>query len=615
MGGDARDYKITLGSGGVDKNPFGDGSKQADSYGLSYIVRRRPVVKRQVINKKDFVEGVLLAFASKGGESSSGEFVLKREDYQLGLSKMFFRSGKQEMVEALLRQADDLSQLPPTLVIRVEMNIYRKRKYRFRGAVKFLGRLWLWLRRVKASRVLQCTLHASIAWNTTLNFRSPARIAAMNKIKKFWKWCKKDRAREHMLMKTISGILKTLREQRSNQKEYKQMLIRKEKASDLAGWINKVLDNAGRAHPKISPELFSDLTNGEVLCDLVNVLTTAQFQINDFHRNAKLAYLGKDNIGKFLKALGRMRAPQWALFEADDLFQNKNPDKVIVTLRWLARFAAGKGIAELPPLMAKELSMDEAEEDRDDDMLDGPPRPGSRRPSLSELPDGLPDEGGGSKLVRRPSYDASSGGSSLSVTRRPSFSASAPVSPVAPRIIRATSSTHATPPTMSSTSPRNWTSGITATTTPSPSSPRTYTTISEDAKSTRAPSRALSPTGADNSASVFAGLSKHDKKGQLRYLMECAAKYQRVLEDGSLFHVFRSSKEPKIRRIFITHRNLESLGTTAKIETLDALLANALLVLQFADPRKPDTPVRSEERFSRNAETDLVCRLLLEKKK
>src|SRR5262245_62489376 len=28
-----------------------------------------------------------------------------------------------------------------------------------------------------------------------------------------------------------------------------------------------------------------------------------------------------------------------------------------------------------------------------------------------------------------------------------------------------------------------------------------------------------------------------------------------------------------------------------------------------------DTSVRSEERFSRNAETDLVCRLLLEKKK
>src|SRR5207248_10302891 len=32
-------------------------------------------------------------------------------------------------------------------------------------------------------------------------------------------------------------------------------------------------------------------------------------------------------------------------------------------------------------------------------------------------------------------------------------------------------------------------------------------------------------------------------------------------------------------------------------------------------PRTPGNNVRSEERFSRNAETDLVCRLLLEKKK
>src|SRR5260370_8198085 len=31
--------------------------------------------------------------------------------------------------------------------------------------------------------------------------------------------------------------------------------------------------------------------------------------------------------------------------------------------------------------------------------------------------------------------------------------------------------------------------------------------------------------------------------------------------------------------------------------------------------RKPQRSDRSEERFSRNAETDLVCRLLLEKKK
>src|SRR5437773_4566573 len=33
------------------------------------------------------------------------------------------------------------------------------------------------------------------------------------------------------------------------------------------------------------------------------------------------------------------------------------------------------------------------------------------------------------------------------------------------------------------------------------------------------------------------------------------------------------------------------------------------------DAVQPDIEARSEERFSRNAETDLVCRLLLEKKK
>src|SRR5437899_8929308 len=35
---------------------------------------------------------------------------------------------------------------------------------------------------------------------------------------------------------------------------------------------------------------------------------------------------------------------------------------------------------------------------------------------------------------------------------------------------------------------------------------------------------------------------------------------------------------------------------------------------EFVSPLSNSTPCRSEERFSRNAETDLVCRLLIEKK-
>src|SRR3712207_7886389 len=39
------------------------------------------------------------------------------------------------------------------------------------------------------------------------------------------------------------------------------------------------------------------------------------------------------------------------------------------------------------------------------------------------------------------------------------------------------------------------------------------------------------------------------------------------------------------------------------------------VLLQYLVERKKRDEIRSEERFSRNAETDLVCRLLLEKKK
>src|SRR5438034_3957614 len=45
------------------------------------------------------------------------------------------------------------------------------------------------------------------------------------------------------------------------------------------------------------------------------------------------------------------------------------------------------------------------------------------------------------------------------------------------------------------------------------------------------------------------------------------------------------------------------------------LVGCGLLMLKVSRLKLPVIWLRSEERFSRNAETDLVCRLLLEKKK
>src|SRR5437667_8350836 len=52
---------------------------------------------------------------------------------------------------------------------------------------------------------------------------------------------------------------------------------------------------------------------------------------------------------------------------------------------------------------------------------------------------------------------------------------------------------------------------------------------------------------------------------------------------------------------------------TIPLQQLNGL--ETLVIIMVANKTSVSSPFRSEERFSRNAETDLVCRLLLEKKK
>src|SRR5438445_8559316 len=60
--------------------------------------------------------------------------------------------------------------------------------------------------------------------------------------------------------------------------------------------------------------------------------------------------------------------------------------------------------------------------------------------------------------------------------------------------------------------------------------------------------------------------------------------------------------------VLITLLNVTLIILTLSVSRLLNLLLRLVAFLLFLNPR-------SEERFSRNAETDLVCRLLLEKKK
>src|SRR5437899_10124609 len=65
--------------------------------------------------------------------------------------------------------------------------------------------------------------------------------------------------------------------------------------------------------------------------------------------------------------------------------------------------------------------------------------------------------------------------------------------------------------------------------------------------------------------------------------------------------------------VLITLLNVTLIILTLSVSRLLNLLLRLVAFLLFLNPQCLAS--RSEERFSRNAETDLVCRLLLEKKK
>src|SRR5580693_9799102 len=63
-------------------------------------------------------------------------------------------------------------------------------------------------------------------------------------------------------------------------------------------------------------------------------------------------------------------------------------------------------------------------------------------------------------------------------------------------------------------------------------------------------------------------------------------------------------------------RNSPNVFEMAATETITSIILIKLIRVSLGTVRHPRRfKIRSEERFSRNAETDLVCRLLLEKKK
>lgn len=89
------------------------------------------------LNHKDFAECVFVAFG------------LERKFYQLGLTKVFFRPGKQEFLEEILASGANIS---PDMVKKIKSLMVRKRVVRAKAGVLLLVRLDLWIKKLRVFR-------------------------------------------------------------------------------------------------------------------------------------------------------------------------------------------------------------------------------------------------------------------------------------------------------------------------------------------------------------------------------------------------------------------------------------------------------------------------------
>jgi myosin heavy subunit len=90
------------------------------------------------LNKRDFCEAVLAIL---------GEGQVEKKDYQMGLTKVFFRPGKQAFMEELLKRD---SALPDVTIKRIKRFLRNKRLQRARASVRVHCRFAIRLRRMRA---------------------------------------------------------------------------------------------------------------------------------------------------------------------------------------------------------------------------------------------------------------------------------------------------------------------------------------------------------------------------------------------------------------------------------------------------------------------------------
>uniref|UniRef100_A0A5F8HBU5 Calponin-homology (CH) domain-containing protein n=1 Tax=Monodelphis domestica TaxID=13616 RepID=A0A5F8HBU5_MONDO len=103
---------------------------------------------------------------------------------------------------------------------------------------------------------------------------------------------------------------------------------------DLRNWIEKI------THLSIGNNLQEGLKNGIILCELINKLQPGSVRpVNVSLLNAPQL----ENVLNFIRAILAYGVKPQDIFEANDLFENRNMTRVRATLAALAKLAKAKG--------------------------------------------------------------------------------------------------------------------------------------------------------------------------------------------------------------------------------------------------------------------------------
>jgi hypothetical protein len=310
------------------------------------------------LNQRDFCEAVLWAFD------------VDRKDYQIGLTKVFFRPGKQEVLDRVLRSGS--GDISPPLLAKIKKFLIKKRIIRWRGTARAAVRVLKQLRalqmlaRFQLAAAAACKIHSALVKpfravrtrnsaqviqafaRTYLRRKRSARtVHAATRIQRFYRHNRPARRLRKEMRERVQRRLSSLSEQELHLRQQLAGIVGL-LAREVRAWMENVLKL------RIMGEFFAALSDGVLLCEAALRIDSSVKIV--YHKNAKPGtFYARENISNFLVVCKeRFGIAQVELFLPNDLINRENVKAVVNCLLALSRVGYKKGV-DPPPSVRYEL--------------------------------------------------------------------------------------------------------------------------------------------------------------------------------------------------------------------------------------------------------------------